>query len=771
MKGALDHLVGRPDSGVARPRGLTVSRERGQVLLHQRPERVGVEVPHQHKGESGGRPEPGSVEIDSRRRVDLTDYFRADGPAPGMMLGQSNRKSVLKGRVGAGAPVGQGSPHVTEEGGNRAGIEPRRGEVQPHQLEQDLGIARGSLSAQPVLVESQVGSQADRLAGQFLLKVHRAPLSHPAHVHELGREAGRLEQRIGGERNPAGARSLEQDLVGFEVGGPQNNGSPVVQLPLGRLQHRVPGFRYDPARRGRGRDQVSIGHGFYPGRNRPPLHLGEESEQAVGAGHRGPVLFRSVDQDYRSAALEPAPCDRVNFGPGNPGQLLLGPLEFVAHPGNSVPGKEMIHVVSRERFRFGLFPLGVGLLQRAQVVAPDPLQFGIGEPVAAGPLDFGENRFEPPLDPRVGHHRTESEGVGAPDQAALPGAGPDERRVGFLSQLPEPLIEHAGGQVLQETPAPFGDGTLRSRFPHQVNRQTGSGGLGVAGNRNGGLAARRHPGLLPGVAVGGGREYSEPVADNPLDRALVEVAHRNHRHEGGAVPGTVESPQRLGRTLLDAVGRPDGKPLGVSGAAEQNRQVLIQHTLSRAAAQPPFLQHHSPLLPDLGGVEGDSLGPVLENLERPGQDLGLVGGDLKLVYRFVEAGVGVQVGPEPHPDGLDVVDELLLGEVAGPVEGHVLHEVGQAALVFLFLNRAGIHHQAKLGPVQGPAILPDVVAEPVGKPPDGYRGIDRKEGIGLGRPGGRGTEQKEREYAPEPPQHCFSRLAGLTRGKGGQTAA
>ncbi len=58
-----------------------------------------------------------------------------------------------------------------------------------------------------------------------------------------------------------------------------------------------------------------------------------------------------------------------------------------------------------------------------------------------------------------------------------------------------------------------------------------------------------------------------------------------------------------------------------------------------------------------------------------------------MIDRFVETGVGVQIGPEPNPRRLQEVNQFIFGEILGAVELHVLHEVRQPLLVVVFQHR------------------------------------------------------------------------------------
>ena len=76
---------------------------------------------------------------------------------------------------------------------------------------------------------------------------------------------------------------------------------------------------------------------------------------------------------------------------------------------------------------------------------------------------------------------------------------------------------------------------------------------------------------------------------------------------------------------------------------------------------------------------------------------GLLVGNLQLVDGLVEARVRVHVRAEPHAERLHEVGDVLLREVPGAVEGHVLDEVGEPALVVVFEDRARLDDEPKFG--------------------------------------------------------------------------
>ena len=80
---------------------------------------------------------------------------------------------------------------------------------------------------------------------------------------------------------------------------------------------------------------------------------------------------------------------------------------------------------------------------------------------------------------------------------------------------------------------------------------------------------------------------------------------------------------------------------------------------------------------------------------------------------------------EPHAERLHETGDLLLGEMERAVEGHVLHEVREPALVFVFEHRTCLDDEPKLGARLRQLVLADVIAQAVRKCAYGNERIDR----------------------------------------------
>ena len=217
-------------------------------------------------------------------------------------------------------------------------------------------------------------------------------------------------------------------------------------------------------------------------------------------------------------------------------------------------------------------------------------------------------------------------------------------------------------------------------------------GLVVFGNLVDGEGdGRRHGGaFLRRLTLGGRREV---LLHLRFDDRGIEVADGDDGHEIGSVPALVEGVELGDGRVLDDVDQANGTALGIAGVAEQSQVDAIAPAGVEALAEAPLLQHHASLQLDLLRIETDGVGPVAEDLEGRLEDLRITGGDLEEVDGRVVRGIRVQVGPEAAADRLEVFDDLVLGEALGAVEGHVLDEVGEAALLLLLQDGTGLDHE------------------------------------------------------------------------------
>lgn len=154
-------------------------------------------------------------------------------------------------------------------------------------------------------------------------------------------------------------------------------------------------------------------------------------------------------------------------------------------------------------------------------------------------------------------------------------------------------------------------------------------------------------------------------------------------------------------------------------------QVALQHAHLGAGAQTPLFVNHATLLLYLLLFEQQSVGPVVEN-EQAGVDDALAGRRhiTYIIYRLVNRGVGIQVGSELHANALAPAQQLVALEVLRAIEGHVLQEVGQSALVVILLDGADLLCNVELGTILGPVVVTDVIRQSIVQFTDANIGVN-----------------------------------------------
>ncbi len=191
------------------------------------------------------------------------------------------------------------------------------------------------------------------------------------------------------------------------------------------------------------------------------------------------------------------------------------------------------------------------------------------------------------------------------------------------------------------------------------------------------------------------------------------IADGDHRHQVRTIPVAIEAAQWCGSGVCNDAGVADRQPLGVLGAAEEHREFLVTFARAGAESAAPFAENDAALGGDFVRFELVAHRPVLQDVERPRYQLRLVARHRQDVLRFIEAGVGVEVGAVSHADRFEVLLQIVLLEMRRAVEPHVLDEVRQAPLVVVLENRTGPHDQAKLEAMLGIPVMTNPVAQAV----------------------------------------------------------
>jgi hypothetical protein len=161
----------------------------------------------------------------------------------------------------------------------------------------------------------------------------------------------------------------------------------------------------------------------------------------------------------------------------------------------------------------------------------------------------------------------------------------------------------------------------------------------------------------------------------------------------------------------------DGQALGRQLALEQEGEAGLVDAQGGGVARALLRQDDPALAIDGGGVEQE-FASQFAHQEQAGVD-GLVVhlGEVELVNRLGEAGVGVGVGSESQAGALQHLDHLAFLHGLGAVEGHVLQEVGDAALGLGLAERAGVDAEADGASPFGVALRATAYFMPLGSVP------------------------------------------------------
>ena len=462
------------------------------------------------------------------------------------------------------------------------------------------------------------------------------------------------------------------------------------------------------------------------------------SDASVGHGDAG--LQRRTHGDDAVAIRHPVVGQAVDVGDRDLRQEPLDQTVLVRDAGDGFLLHEVADVLVGERLGGVLVVRGGELRERLHVAEAIAVQLGLREAEPGDPGRFGEERGQPFLDAPLRDQGIQGRRLGRAHEEATARLRIQERRIRLLRHLVEARGQQAAEHPLDRLLTIRADGRLIPCGHQAGDADRGGGGLAVGGHRISCARLIGHVVDRPRPRRCRRRDAAEVRPDERLDRRRLEIADRDDRHQIGPVPIGVELLQTVVGERPEDLGLADRQPIRVAGVLEKDGKLRVQHPRARPQAHPPLLEDDPALFLDLLRIERDGLRPVFHDEQRPVDDAGIVGRNLQLVDRLIEARVGVDVRPEAHAHRLQEGDGLLLREVARAVEAHVLDEVGQPSLIVVLENRSRVDDQPELGAALRLLIPADVVAQAVGQRPDGdprVNGNGRRERyvLGAGRDG------------------------------------
>ena len=589
------------------------------------------------------------------------------------------------------------------------------------QLHECGQVGDGGVAGKVAVVGAEVYDELELLALEILLEVAGGVGAQAAGVADVVKEddVGGLVGALG--RYTAAGRCCKLYLAVFESGGLHHDLDAVAQSVLCGVDVVDAGLRGDGTGHGQGGDEgvgahlVAVGldvFGVDLGQDCGGLGLGGDAEVAVaGQGGEQHAVVGSDELGQDGVDL----LDGYHLA-GGVDDLLL---DIDAGHGHVVDkgahdGLGVVVVGGVGALVVFFLKLGAYLGRCALVLACGEAAAHGAEQLAVCGLKAGEHVVALGYDVE----RCSALGLGyhvVVDAERCVGKG----CVGLGGNLVEAVAEHlrhdvhhvVGGEVLDAVAYLAGHGVKLKHHRCQAHLLLGIAADGVDGA---GVVLDAEICALAGVF--GHLDGREDFFNLALDVGRVDVAHDDDALLVGAVPCVVVVAQSLRGEVVDDLHGADGQAVSVLVAGIHHGQQILEDTHLAGHAAAPLLVYHAALGVDFGRVEGEGVGPVVED-EQAGVLYAPAGDGYRrdIVYGLVDGGVGVEVAAKFHAHALEPVDDALAGEVFGAVEAHVLQEVGQAALVVFLKYGADFLCDVEVGLAFGGLVVADVVGDAVGQ--------------------------------------------------------
>ena len=316
----------------------------------------------------------------------------------------------------------------------------------------------------------------------------------------------------------------------------------------------------------------------------------------------------------------------------------------------------------------------------------------------------------------------------------------DEGWIRLLGQFPRAVVEHLGNQVLYDVADPVGHVVTHFHRGDVVFVEDGdvvAGLFHIGGDAHDGLFVVGHGEVDALGWVDRSWDVGKHLFDAVLDLINVDVADDDDALEVGTVPFMIVVAKELMVEMSHHfLGTDDGHRGAVGTVGVDLGQDLAIDTHLCIQALTHLFQDDAALVLDLVVFKGDEARPVVQH-EQAGVDESRVGGRdvVEHIDGLLETRPSVDVGTELHAVAFHVVEHGFLGEVLQAVEGHVLQEVCESSLSFLFQDGTHLLGDIEVGPLCRFLVVPDKVGESVVKFAYPNVGVNRSRHSSLGKHG------------------------------------
>ena len=224
---------------------------------------------------------------------------------------------------------------------------------------------------------------------------------------------------------------------------------------------------------------------------------------------------------------------------------------------------------------------------------------------------------------------------------------------------------------------------------------------------------------------GGGTPVAEPGADRGLDLRRIEIADDDQGGVARHVFAVPEVLERLGARRLQRLVGADRQAADIVRAGVEELDLVEVIADLEPVPVALFGKDHPALALHRAGIEAQLADRLAHQHQRDAQQFLVAFGEVEPVGGGLETRGGIGVRAEGQAVAFKQLDHLALGHVGRSVEGHVLDEMGKAALGVLLVQRAGIDLHAHQRRAPGRGVGADRVAHPVRQLAEGKARIER----------------------------------------------
>ena len=214
---------------------------------------------------------------------------------------------------------------------------------------------------------------------------------------------------------------------------------------------------------------------------------------------------------------------------------------------------------------------------------------------------------------------------------------------------------------------------------------------------------------------------TEDCFDLGFNLVNIDVADDHDALLVGTVPFLIIVADSLIREIVYDFHGADGQAVCIFVVGIDLGKDLFVHTHLGVLAAAPLFVDDAALLVDVLTLEKQAVSPVMED-PQAGVD-GARNGNrhvVDVINCFVYGRVCIQVSSELHTDRFQILDQSVAGEMLGAIEAHVLKEVGQTALVFVFEDRSHFLGDIEMSLVFRLFVVTDVIGQTVIQFSDAY---------------------------------------------------